>query len=372
MRKAVVAGLSPPGLETNPYYELENQAAAAHPLHLGSARRPVEWSVAMRTCIVLGIALYIATFAVPLWWMFKGRHYIRDNWNPVNCTVMAQSCYKKCTWGHSRPNRCCSDAEDCARGSYFMSQNCVWLSASSYEHMPDFTARERDHTGVLLAPEDDAPSRIMDPAARAILLIGSVALMVGSFRPRGEAQDTVSRLLGLTAKQKKILGWVLFGLWLLLLQLPAAYTLSSSTASFELNVTVQLLPPRANAPALLPSTHTRSLSCAPGLGLSELCAALPALSRPTPLSFSGEREDLACDARAEHEDRAECELARVNQNGQVRTCYADPATLGAAEVQVEGSKGVGVYAIATLAFCASLTVLAATGLVVVLRLWQRK
>mmetsp|Transcript_32923 Transcript_32923/g.77574 ORF Transcript_32923/g.77574 Transcript_32923/m.77574 type:complete len:310 (-) Transcript_32923:73-1002(-) len=91
--------------------------------------------------VVLLLSAWLLWIVVPVHWLVIGRSIIKDTWTPVNCTIIAQSCYKGCKSGSSCAENCCRDADDCIRSQHFLSANCVWLSTSLYEQLPNYGAK---------------------------------------------------------------------------------------------------------------------------------------------------------------------------------------------------------------------------------------
>lgn len=69
---------------------------------------------------------------------------------------------------------------------------------------------------------------------------------------------------------------------------------------------------------------------------TDLCSDLPVHNHSLDHNHSLEEKNLACTTRADVQERAECQTARLNQVGKLRTCFRNPTN--STEVQIQGTQ----------------------------------
>lgn len=245
--------------------------------------------------------------------MVKGRHHVRDTYDQINCTVVAQNCWKKCS-GCGCPDSCCGGAEDCIRSSYFMSQTCVWLSMSKYKQNEDFTAKIEVNDNIA-AGWRPSTSSLMTAG------VGAVGMAVGG-----------PLALGMTRRSALASALVLGGGALLAEAKTSGGSKCNCNAHFEIFMTVEL----------------------EGRRVSKTQQCFGNDDRPICKSEEFKNRDKSCRTLEHMEDKSYCQLEQLNRVGQDRTCFVNPDDPH--DIEVTGSQGQGGGNIAAVVTWALFTV----------------
>eukprot|EP00961_Rhodomonas_salina_P227071 3070187-Rhodomonas_salina.1 len=267
--------------------DTEEMRAAAAERRKKKALKALLWSVV----IILCVAGWCVWIAIPVQYIRVGRHEVRDTWNVVNCTVLAQSCWKVCG-GCGCPDSCCKSAEDCVRSNYFMSQTCVWLSQSKYEqNRTDYSAKPNIRNDI-----SSANRRTLSMLLAATVVAG-YGILVGK---RGHS----TLLFAIVA---------LSGAFL-------AQGGCDCAQNHEVSMTV----------TYEGLVVTKEMTCT-SMDSRSFCKT------------EFKHRDKSCESLEDMEQKEYCKEPYLNRIGRSHTCYVNPDD--ASELEISGSKGIPVSAV---------------------------